>query len=63
VKLESSSCITEGVEGYLSKCDFRQSIHQCKKKYKLDVTLGDKRNLFADETGKWIQNKRLNNSN
>ena len=28
----------------------------CKKEYKLDVTVGEKKgNLFADENGKWIQ--------
>ncbi|MBG6186558.1 hypothetical protein [Flavobacterium sp. CAN_S2] len=57
VKLEEVPvAITEALKATYPSAILDKAYINAKKEYKLDVTLGDKKgNLFADETGKWIQ--------
>jgi len=57
VKLEEVPvAITEALKVAYPSAILDKAYINAKKEYKLDITLGDKKgNLFADETGKWIQ--------
>ncbi|TDD78418.1 hypothetical protein [Flavobacterium caseinilyticum] len=57
VKLEEVPvAITEALKAAYPSAILDKAYINAQKEYKLDITVGDKKgNLFADETGKWIQ--------
>jgi hypothetical protein len=57
VKLEEvPAAITAALKTAYPDAVLDKAYINAKKEYKLDVTVGDKKgNLYADETGKWIQ--------
>jgi hypothetical protein len=57
VKLEEVPvAIMDALKGSYPNAILDKAYINAKKEYKLDVTIGDKKgNLFADESGKWIQ--------
>ena len=53
---EVPAAITEALKAAYPTAVLDKAYINAEKKYKLDVTVGDKKgNLFADENGKWIQ--------
>jgi hypothetical protein len=57
VKVEEvPAAITDALKTAYPNAILDKAYINAKKEYKLDVTVGDKKgNLYADESGKWIQ--------